>query len=61
MLREIYPVYVKSLPDNSDYVLIMTYYDHSSIMRQRLANEGNQNNSIDIERYVHDGSLVTVL
>ena len=54
MLREIYPVYVKSLPDNNDNVPILTYYDRSSIMRQRLANEGNHNNSIDTERYVHD-------
>lgn len=61
MLREIYPVYVKSLPDNNDNVPILTYYDRSSIMRQRLANEGNHNNSIDTERYVHNGPLVTVL
>ena len=57
MLREIYPVYVKSLPDNNDNVPILTYYDRSSIMRQRLANEGNHNNSIDTERYVHDGDF----
>lgn len=61
VLREIYPVYVQSLPDNNDNVPILTYYDRSSIMRQRLANEGNHNNSIDTERYVHDGTLVTVL
>ena len=37
----------------------LNQYNRSS--RQRLANEGNHNNSIDTERYVHDGTLVTVL
>ena len=61
VLRKIYPVYVKSLLDNNEIVLILTYYDHPSMIRQILQNGTNKkSDSIDLKRYVHDGSLVIV-
>ena len=61
VLRKIYPVYVKSLLDNNEIVLILTYYDHPSMIRQILQNGTNKkSDSIDLKRYVHDCSLVIV-
>ena len=69
-LRKIYPTYIKSLLDNNEIVLALTYYDHPSTMRQILldgekdkdknGNENERNNSTDIETYVHNSSLIIV-
>jgi hypothetical protein len=63
-LRKIYPTYIKSLLDNNEIVLALTYYDHPSTMRQILldgdGSENEKNNSKDIETYVRNGSLIIV-
>jgi hypothetical protein len=71
-LRKIYPTYIKSLLDNNEIVLVLTYYDHPSTMRQILLDgdksENNNNNegkskediSKDIESHVRNGSLIIV-
>jgi len=61
VLRQIYPVYIRSLLENNEIVLILTYYDHPSVMKKILG-DGDQRKFThdDIERYVQDGSLVVV-
>jgi hypothetical protein len=60
VLRATYPDYIKSLLDDNEIVLILTYYDHPSIVRQILELGNKKNNNTDIERYLHEGSLVIV-
>jgi len=61
-LRKIYPFYIKSLLDNNEIVLALTYYDHPSTMRQILldGDKNEKDNSKDIEMYVRNGSLIIV-
>lgn len=59
VLRKIYPAYIKSLLDNNEIVLILTYYDHPSMVIQTLADgDSNRNDSLNIDGYIRDGSLV---
>lgn len=75
-MRKIYPTYIRSLLDNNEIVLALTYYDDPSTMRQVLL-EGDWNkdkvkdkdenkhtnetdNSKDIEEHVSNGSLIIV-
>lgn len=60
ILRKIYPVYIKSLLENNEIVLILAYYDHPSNIRQILNGDNKNDGKIDIERFVHDGSLFIV-
>jgi hypothetical protein len=59
VLREIYPVYIKSLLNNNEIVLILAYYDHPSFMKKVLQDH-KKTADADIEGCVHDGSLVIV-
>jgi len=36
ILRRIYPVYIKSLLENDEIVLILNYYDHPSMIKQMM-------------------------
>ncbi len=59
ILRRTYPVYIKSLLDNNQIALVLTYYDHPSIIRQVMTDDENNNDgSTDLQRYIRDGSLV---
>lgn len=59
ILRRTYPVYIKSLLDNNQIVLVLTYYDHPSIIRQAVAyDENNNDGSLVLERHIRDRSLV---
>jgi hypothetical protein len=61
VLRKVYPAYVKSLLENNEIVLILTYYDHPSTMRQILLDGNNgKSKALDVEGYTQDGSLVIV-
>ncbi|HEY7078339.1 MAG TPA: hypothetical protein VH500_01480 [Nitrososphaeraceae archaeon] len=60
VLRAMYPAYVKSLLEDNEIVLILTYYDHPSMVRQILDVGSKKNSHADIERYLNDGSLVIV-
>src|SRR5215813_10783403 len=60
VLRAMYPAYVKSLLEDNEIVLILTYYDHPSMVRQILEVGSKKNSHADIERYLNDGSLVIV-
>ncbi len=62
ILRRIYPVYIKSLLERGEIVLILTHYDSPSKMREMmLLNADNkQYNALHLEGYIHDGSLVIV-
>ncbi|HEY7569842.1 MAG TPA: hypothetical protein VH796_00610 [Nitrososphaeraceae archaeon] len=61
VLRMMYPDYIMSLLDNNEIVLVLTYYDHPSTLKQILLNGQNKRaNLIDIERYIQNGSLVIV-
>jgi len=65
-LRKIYSTYIKTLLDNNEIVLALTYYDHPSTIRQILLDghgdeNGNETSKLkDIETYVHNGSLIIV-
>ena len=62
VLRAAYPAYIKSLLDDNEIVLILTYYDHPSIVRQILELGTNEKYSshTNIEKYLHEGSLIIV-
>ncbi|HEY7572521.1 MAG TPA: hypothetical protein VH796_14235 [Nitrososphaeraceae archaeon] len=61
VLRATYPAYIKSLLEGNEIVLILTYYDHPSMVKQILRLDGSKKNShVDIEKYLNDGSLVIV-
>jgi hypothetical protein len=60
VLRVMYPSYVKSLLDDNEIVLILTHYDHPSMVRQILEMGSKKNSPTDIEKYLHEGSLVIV-
>jgi hypothetical protein len=60
VLRATYPDYVKSLLENNEIVLILTYYDHPSIVRHILELGSKKNSHADIEKYLNEGSLVIV-
>ena len=60
ILRATYPTYIKSLLEDNEIVLILTYYDHPSMVRQLLEVGNKKNSSTDIEEYLHDGSLLIV-
>lgn len=61
ILRMAYPAYVKSLLENDEIVVILTYYDHPSIIRQVLNGHSKKINEYNsAEGYAHDGSLVIV-
>ena len=55
ILKMIYPIYIKSLLENNEIVLILTHYYSTSKMRQMLLNADNkENNTLDLEGYMHD-------
>ena len=57
--RRVYPIYIRYLLENNEIVLILTHYDSPSMMRQMLLNgDYKQDNALDLEGYIHDGSLV---
>ena len=57
--RWVYPIYIRYLLENNEIVLILTHYDSPSMMRQMLLNgDYKQDNALDLEGYIHDGSLV---
>ncbi len=61
VLRKVYPEYVKSLLENNEIVLILSYYEHPSTMRQILLNGSNgKSKTLNVEGYIQDGSLVIV-
>ncbi len=60
VLRAMYPAYVKSLLEDNEIVLIMTYYDHPSMVRQILDVDSKKNGHTEIEEYLNNGSLVIV-
>jgi hypothetical protein len=60
VLRATYPAYIRSLLEDNEIVLILTYYDHPSLVRQILELGNKKNSDTDIEKYLHDGSLVIV-
>lgn len=62
ILRRIYPVYIKSLLENNEIVLVLTHYDSPSRMREMMVLNGDnkQYNALHLEGYIHDGSLVIV-
>jgi hypothetical protein len=61
VLRKVYAVYIKSLLENNEIVLVLTHYDHPSTIRQILRNGNNgKSKALDVERYTQDGSLVIV-
>ena len=60
VLRALYPAYVKSLLEFNEIVLMLSYYDHPSMVRQILEVGSKKNGQTDIERYLNDGSLVVV-
>jgi hypothetical protein len=61
VLRATYPDYIKSLLDDNEIVLVLTYYDYPTIFRQILESDSKKNGShTDIERYLREGSLVIV-
>ena len=61
VLRKVYPEYVKSLLENNEIVLILSYYEHPSTMRQILLNGSNgKSKCLDVDGYIQDGSLVIV-
>ena len=60
VLRGMYPAYVKSLLEDNEIVLMLTYYDHPSMVRQILEVGNKKNSPTDIEKYLNDGSLVIV-
>jgi len=62
ILRRICPVYIKSLLENDEIVLILTYYDHPSMIKQMMLLNGDnkQDNALDLEDYIKNGSLVIV-
>ncbi|HEY7079955.1 MAG TPA: hypothetical protein VH500_09655 [Nitrososphaeraceae archaeon] len=60
VLRATYPAYVKSLLEDNEIVLILTYYDHPSMVRQILELGSKKNNHTDTEKYLNEGSLVIV-
>jgi hypothetical protein len=61
VLRATYPAYIKSLLEGNEIVLILTYYDHPSMVKQILRLDGSKKNyHADIEKYLNDGSLVIV-
>ena|GEM_PF-296204 len=60
VLRAMYPAYVKSLLEDNEIVLIMTYYDHPSMVRQFLDLDSKKSDHVDIEGYLNNGSLVIV-
>ena len=60
VLRDIYPVYIKYLLNNNEIILILTYYDHPSFMKEILTENHKKSDANNIEGYVRDGSLVIV-
>src|SRR5215831_11007273 len=52
VLRATYPAYVKSLLEDNEIVLILTYYDHPSMVRQILELGSKKNRPTDIEKYL---------
>jgi hypothetical protein len=60
VLRVMYPSYVKSLLEDNEMVLILTHYDHPSMVRQILELGNKKTSPTDIEKYMRDGSLVIV-
>ena len=61
ILRRVYSVYIESLLENNEIVLILTHYDSPAMMRQMLLNADNkENNTLDLEGYMHNGSLLIV-